>query len=443
MRPWCYGSGPARLLWLGLVVAASSACLPEEERPDQVLGFQPELPAVSLQASPADPDAGEPAATPAVPEPPGQVPSPSPDTGALPDPPSVPGADPPALPSQPDPDPEPEPIVHPPDDPVILATAVGLSARSNDAAGYLDAIERASLCADAALVQVTFAWDFLRGENEGVTYRAAYDWLVAPDGDGLDILQRSGLRRAFWLSFTDPNHPEQLAAPNIDGFVGFADPQVRAAFVAECAWFAEHFRPDYLALGVEIDSYLASASSAEREGFLSALQDARAACRAVQPGCCVFAYFQYENVRSRGLWSVITPFARAGDAYGFSSYPSMPLAGANSGLTAATFGDTYYDEILEQLGSDRPVVLAEFGHPAGPSGYFEAGNELEQADMIARLYAALGRLDVALVSWTYLYDPDLSSVYAPASSEYFGSMGLLRVDSGLPDGAGWSAWRRQ
>lgn len=331
----------------------------------------------------------------------------------------------------------------PPSPTVKLTTAVGLSAQSSDAAGYTEAIARAADCADVGLVQVTFAWDFLRGHSEGVTYRAAYDWMIAPDATGQDILQRSGLGRAFWLSFTDPVQPEQIAAPGVSPPVTFADPQVQSVFAAECAWFANRFQPDYLALGVELDTYLAAANTEEREGFLAAFVAARDACKAARPTCRVFVYFQYENVQARDLWATIAPFAEASDVYAFSSYPSSPIQGPNSGWTSATLTDTYYHDIVNRLGADRPIVIAELGHPAAPSEHLATGSTAEQAAMISQVFRALEGLDVALVSWTYLHDPDLSSVYAPACAAYFGSMGLLRADQQATGGAGWAAWIRQ
>ncbi|MBI4579900.1 MAG: hypothetical protein HY718_09370 [Planctomycetes bacterium] len=385
------------------------ACIPEEP-PTQVLGFLPAPPAdVSVDGS----------------------------AGSDTSPDSSPGAPTePAVPQDPL-----EPADQPPASRPAIPQAIGLSPRTHDSAGYLQAVELAAQCAEVALIQVTFAWDFLRGRQAGESYRAAYDWLIAVDGTtGQSILEHHNLGRAFWLSFSYPAQPQTIAAPGVAGPVRFSDPRVMRAFADECGWFAGHFQPDYLALGVEVDAFLEAVDAAERAAFLQSFVAAREACKAAAPGCVVFVYFQYENVRTRGLWPLIASLASASDVYAFSSYPSLPVQGPDSGLTAATMSDTYFDDIVAHLGADRPVIIAEFGHPSAPSAHFSGGSPTEQAGMIQRLFDSLARLDVSLVAWTYLYDADLSSVYNSAASTYFGSMGLLRTDQAGTAGPAWDAW---
>lgn len=320
------------------------------------------------------------------------------------------------------------------------ARAVGLSPVTHDAAGYLDAVDKASQCAEAALVQVTFAWDFLQGWTDGPSYRARYDWLVHVDpNDGHTTLSRKGLGSAFWLSFTNPADTTEIASPWGPEATTFTDPTVADAYIAECAWFAAYARPDYLALGVEVDAYLAAASQAERDAFLDAWQRAYDACKVACPDCTVFVYFQYENVRANNLWEMIEPFARVGDVYGVSSYPSLPLWGDDTGYTADTLPADYYDDITFRLGVDRPIVIAEAGHPASGSKYFTSSSPSRQAAMIDRIFDRLADCEVDLLAWTYLYDADLSAVYDNDTATYFGSFGLLHPDQPSVMTA-WDAW---
>jgi len=322
-----------------------------------------------------------------------------------------------------------------------LQTAVGLSPRVHTAAGYIEALTRTLQVADVAVVQCTFAWDFLRGRTDGATYREKYDWIMADEGsDGRNIFQQHGLGSGFWLSFTDPIDTSKIADVDSPIPIRFSDPDVSAAFVSECVWFATHFRPDYLALGVEIDSFLEASSTNERQAFLETFTSAYTACKETCPECVIFVYFQYENVLSRDLWSLIEPFATASDVFAFSSYPSLPVSGTDTGWTSDTISESYFDDIPVRLGSDRPLAIVEFGHPMTSSVHFINGSVPEQATMVERLFRNLDGLDVALVTWTYLHDPDLSSVYDQATSQYFGSMGLLRCDQDEVGGPTWEAF---
>lgn len=358
--------------------------------------------------------------------------SPPLDSDDSPDEPNPPPSDPEdSAPATPD-----EPPVYP-----SPSRAVGLCPVTYDAAGFLDAIDKAADSSDVAMVQVNFAWDFLQGWTDGRTYRGLYDWLVYKDPNTQqNLFQQNGLQSAYWISFSNPAKTSEISSPWGPEATRFTDPVVADAFVAECAWFTAYAQPDYLAIGVEIDAYLVASDTDERTAFLVALQDAYGACKAIRPECVIFTYFQYENIWYNNLWELIQPYAMVGDAFGFSSYPSMPLTGVDTGYTAATLPDDYYNEIAVKLGDDRPIVLAEFGHPFGSSSYFSTGSSVEQSAMAGRLFEVLDGLNVNLVTWTYLYDPDLTGVYEPSTAEYFGSMGLLHQDQPL-DLASWAAWQ--
>ena len=421
---------------------------PGEDSVPTTDGSQPTEPAEPTGPSdptgPADTD-GEDTEPPAPTDP--QVPDDQPadpnDQPADPD-------DQPTDPAPEDPDPAEPPVVpvdpsddSPGDTPStnVPARGVGLCPRTHDAAGYLDALDLAEQAGSVGVVQVNLAWDFLRGWTDGRTYRPRYDWLVQPTSDaGENLFEQHALSGAFWISFTQPADTRWISAPDDLGVVQFTDPAVATAYAQECAWFAAYAQPAYLALGVEVDSFLAAASVQERAAYLAALQKTYTAVKAAQPDCVVFVYFQYENVRSKDLWQLIAPFARVGDAYAFSSYPSLPVDGEDTGRTSANLPEDYFQPIVDRLGSDRPIVIAEFGHPAAPSSYFQAASVSEQAAMVQRLFDVLAQLDVTLVAWTYLYDADLSSVYPPAVSDYFGSMGLLRLLDTQPADAAWTAW---
>lgn len=323
-----------------------------------------------------------------------------------------------------------------------LRCGIGLSPRTFDAPGFLDAFDEARHVASIGLVQVPLAWDLLHGVTDCRTYLKSYDWLVVPHGpDGTDLFSRHGLKRAFWLNFLDPNQPSGLNLTDYSGAASFTNPELADAYVNECIWFADHFVPDYLAIATELDSYLSSCPAGERAALFQTLVRVVSAIKARHPATVVFVYFQYENVMAQNLWTTIQPFADMSQLYAFSSYPSLPLNGPDTGFTASTLPDDYYAPIRARLGASHPAAFVELGHPAAPSTFFSAGSEQEQSAFIDRFFAILPE-NTSLAVWTYLHDPGfLSMVYPSEVADYFGSIGMLRlapVDSRPPS---WQQWR--
>src|SRR5690606_16033458 len=109
-----------------------------------------------------------------------------------------------------------------------------------------------------------------------------------------------------------------------------ADPDLRAAFVAEATFIARNMRPEYLALGTEVnatyernpDGYFA---------FLETYQAAYAAVKEASPQTQVFVTFQYEELLGvvpelpphAPRWELLDDFGDAIDLIGVTSYPSF------------------------------------------------------------------------------------------------------------------------
>lgn len=331
------------------------------------------------------------------------------------------------------------PTVDLPETPAKPVLAVGLSPRSCDQAGFLDAFAKASIVSSVGVVQVPFAWDRFRGFTDYRSYTAAYDWMVAPVfADGKTAFEHFGLKKAFWLSITDPTHAERLNLPVEMPQADFANADLASAYVAECVWLADHFKPDYLAIGAEIDSYINASSATERSAMLNAIASARSAIQVAHPDTVVFVYFQYENVVQKNLWDLIEPFASASDVYAFSTYPSLTANRPNSGRLANSLPADYFAPITTKLGTLKPVVFAELGHPSSPTA-FGSGSPQEQADLINWFFAGLPAKTM-LIAWTYLYDLDMGSVYSSEANAYFGSMGLLRSTAPAAATPAWTAW---
>lgn len=329
-------------------------------------------------------------------------------------------------------------VVEPP--PALAAvTGVGLWPRTYDLDGMLDAFDRAAAAADLGMVQVTLRWDALHGDTGHAAYHTNYDYMVLPGwDDNRSLFDKSGLGKAIWIDFLASADRRYLNLSGYSGEAAFVNPDVAAAYVADCVWLADYFAPAYIALGTEIDEYLRVSSSAERTALLAAYRAARDAIQARHPGTTVFVYFQYENVVQQDLWDLIRPFVAASDLAAFSTYPSLPYPGG--GLTADTLPEDYYAPIALALGARPPPALVELGHPATSSELFATGSPAEQVAFIERLVQIAPR-ETALMVWSHLYDPDYTATHPANIAQYFGGMGLLRRDASA-GGAAWDTWVR-
>lgn len=321
--------------------------------------------------------------------------------------------------------------------PLDVVAGVGLWPRTFTLEGMVEAFDTAKRAGDVGMIQVTFAWDAVRGDNAHKGYHEKYDYLLQPIPPADSALfEQAGLRKAIWLDFLASADRRYLNLDDYAGVAAFTNPQVAAAYVADCVWLAGYWEPDYFAIGTEIDEYLRVVSVAEREALLTAFRTARDQIKASHPNTKVFVYFQYENVVARDLWELIRPFALESDLAAFSTYPSLPYPVPS--VSAEELGVDYYAPIGTRLRVSVPVAFVEIGHPSASSALFPAGSAAEQSLFIER-FAAAAPSNTELAIWSHLYDPEYSSVYDADVADYFGSMGLLRRDTDL-DSAAWGAW---
>lgn len=293
--------------------------------------------------------------------------------------------------------------------------ALGLWPRTLDFNGMAEVGQRADEGAAYGMLQVPVLWDFWQG-LEGASYHERYDYMFAPIWDGQDYFSRYHIGKAIWLDFLVPNDRRFLSTAG-----SFTDPNFAADFVEECAFVADLFSPDYLALGTEIDEYIRFQPANEVNALYQTLATAKSEIQARHPHSRVFVYFEYENVRQKGLWETIAPFVGLSDVAGFSSYPYL------LGYTAATLPADYYVPLRQY---DKSVVFAELGHPARAP----YGSESGQADFINRWFQVRPS-NTELSTWFAVYDPNYGG-----QAPLFETMGLLRDDN--QSTPGWQSWLR-
>ncbi len=217
---------------------------------------------------------------------------------------------------------------------------------------------------------------------------------------------------------------------------GFANEDVRRAFVAYAQYIALNYKPRYLALGVEVNSY-------ERQNpddfarFVSLYAEAYDAVKERSPDTLVFPTFQLEELNGRlpdgrtqqPQWHLIDEFEPKMDLLALSTYPGRVFS------DPAQIPSDYYLEAAAH--TDHPVAIAEMGYTAGPDAEGNQGPaELRQAAFLDHVLGDAERLNMPLVVWFVGQDPKFTG--DPSVSNLVQYLGLLRADGS--EKAAWSVW---
>jgi hypothetical protein len=292
---------------------------------------------------------------------------------------------------------------------------------------YADAFDLAGRAGEVVLIQRTPPWqELLSGSVSQETASTTRREVELADEHDLDLF--------LAIDPTDAaTGREELAGLPADlRGAGFADGRVREAFLAYARYVAENYRPAYLALGVEVNTY-ARVQPEDFASFVSLYKEAYAAAKQLSPGTLVFPIFQFEELQgllpldetAEPQWDLIDRFEPEMDILAVSSYPSAAFA------TAEEIPLTYYSQLA--LFTTRPVAIAQMGFAPATDDIEVA--EAEQGEFLTRALDGAQRLSMPLVVWfvgqdlTYTGQPPLDQV---------ARLGLKRVD-GSPKTA-WLIW---
>lgn len=206
----------------------------------------------------------------------------------------------------------------------------------------------------------------------------------------------------------------------------------RKTYLDSAVAFAAKYKPNYLALGIEVN-ILFEKSPADFQQFTSFYGQVYDAVRAVSPGTKVFTIFQLEKMKGMGgglfggtndsaknEWSLLESFPK-NDLLALTTYPSLVYKDPSD------IPNDYYSEI--SLHSTRPVALTETGWHSNPSPSGWEGSDGKQTAFVNRLFAISG-LNLELVIWSFLYDQN--------TIEPFNSMGFWRQDG--TSKPSWQTW---
>lgn len=236
----------------------------------------------------------------------------------------------------------------------------------------------------------------------------------------------------------------------------FGDPQVRQAFTNYALWLTRTFKPRYLGLGSEINTY-ADAHPEDFPNYVSLYREIYGLIKAESPDTQVFVTFQWEDLNNlipdgaegrvayATNWDQVEVFEPELDLWVISTYPFVAFDEATS------IPADYYTPLLTR--TDKPLAVAEGGIPTHVDAPI-LGSEQAQVDYLNAVNEQVGP---RLTFWIYLLlaDLDPESWNATAGQNgmsnqdlntlgWFMTVGLTGVDgSPKPALATWDAIRAE
>lgn len=255
--------------------------------------------------------------------------------------------------------------------------------------------------ADFVLLQPNIPWESVLTEpgEETQALTDIRNQVILAEQNGLEVIfvvdPLNGLNRSEFMGLPQGWQPS------------FATPEVRTAFANFTAWIVREFRPRYLGLASEINTY-ADAHPVDFPHYLSLYRQVYAQVKAASPDTQVFVTFQWEDLNNLFVganegrqphavnWDQIEAFEPQLDLWVISSYPFGALQGGPE------MAADYYTPLLGR--TQKPLAVAEGGFTSEPVGPL-AGTPQDQVDYLHAIHDQLGP---RLRFWVYLLLNDFS-----------------------------------
>ncbi|MHC4559971.1 MAG: glycoside hydrolase family protein, partial [Planctomycetota bacterium] len=245
-------------------------------------------------------------------------------------------------------------------------------------------------------------------------------------------------------------HGEKENMPLPKSFRGkaFDDPEIMKAYLNYCHRVVKYFRPDYLAVGIEVNELIHN-SADKWPGFVRLYRHVYSRLKKDYPQMPIFATFTLHNLLQEN-WSDIESqrskvkeFLAEVDIVGISFYPFMKTLGPPERPLEA------FDWSRKFVG-DKPIAITETGFPAEPTRLEDfklnlPGSPQNQAMYFGTLLNTAHR-DRYLFVIAFLYR-DYDALWEKIKVDMSGDWAVAWRDCGLVDGAGekrpaYEVWRK-
>jgi len=245
-------------------------------------------------------------------------------------------------------------------------------------------------------------------------------------------------------------HGDKENMPLPKSFKGkaFDDPEVMKAYLNYCRRVVEYFRPDYLALGIEVNELLHN-SADKWPGFVRLYKYVYGELKRDHPQMPVFATFTLHNMLQEDASDIkmqrskVKEFLTEVDLVGISFYPFIKTLGDSERPIEA------FDWIRKFVG-DKPIAITETGFPAEPTRIEDfkvnlPGSQQGQARYIETLLSTACREQYLFVI-AFLYR-DYDALWEKIKVGVSGDWAAAWRDCGLVDETGktrpaYEVWRR-
>ncbi len=313
-----------------------------------------------------------------------------------------------------------------------MRLGLGALPAENTTDAAIRAFATAAQYADVVLVQRAPPWqDFMPGGAESGT---------TTDTTRLEtglIAQYRPLKLFYAIDPTDGAVQRSRIAnlpPGIDPIAGFSDQRVRNAFLGYVAYVANNYKPDYLAIGVEVNM-IYERTPQQFDAFVTLYNEAYDVAKRANPSTKVFPTFQLEVLEGTfgqahpPHWEVLDPFRQKMDVLAISTYPYLGEA-----RSAAEIRPDYFSQLRQRFSGE--IIIAETAYASAPvEGRVNVGTEEDQLAYLQRLLNDAADSKFSLVVWLAALDPSFARTGAAAALR---DVGLRRSDGS--NKLAWTLW---
>lgn len=285
---------------------------------------------------------------------------------------------------------------------------------------------------------------FIKAEQAGSMISWAGDWneLADKEKDSAPFVL-SSLSTSY--KFT-PLVEAQFFTQSSGKLLRTLDDNTKEVYKKSAVEFAGKYKPNYFAMGIEINMLFESSPSDFKE-FAVFYNETYSAIKEVSPTTKVFTIFQLERMKglkgglfgdadnknapnfpNETYWFLLDQFRS--DIAAFTSYPSLIFKNPSE------IPSDYYSEISKH--TSKPIAFTEIGWHSGSIGLEQTGwesSQEEQAQFAARFFELADGLDTEFVIWPFMYDKDANNA---GVNVLFNSMGLH--DKEGKEKKAWNVW---